>query len=657
MAHNTVWGLDIGNSAIKAVKMMRFGNDARIVDFDIIDIHGGEEEGNRTERVKSALQTLCTNHAFGDDPVYLSLPGDQCLFREFQLPPGSEQKVEELVDYEAKQQIPFPLDQVEMGWERYDDPGGGVGVELIVVRKNIVEEVLALTDEFKLQVQGITVSPVAQVNFVQYEFQPQGISLILDAGYKGTDFVVMQGNYIYARTIPIGGREITRSLEGKFKVPYDKAEELKKNIAQSKQADKILNVIEPTLRQLGAEIQRTIGFYKSRSKGQRIAQGYLMGHTFRLPRMAETLAGQIREAPMTVVEGMQRIQLDRNVNPQVFSNEFPTMAVAIGLGVQGLGLSALKVNLLPKSRIRQMAVGKKKIWGVISAAAIILAVVAAYFGASQERNASKLLKENVDAAVKEAKQFEGEVEAAKKSMPGGQSIAEVEQRLRQWSRIPRDRGRMLQLFNTMVNLKDEQGRQMFGTESKVYLTALYVSRVPFTFEAGALQPLNPALSGSRREMLRASVAQRGANSIYAVLNDCPDPNNLLNNLPDVPINVVISGECESANLYTVLQNLEKALKKVEGVTGVWTDDRRPNAGTWREVVPKLDGDGKVHAEGGGEAKAIEHPFAIFHVTVRYNPVADPDTPVPSAAPAVPAAKAENKATGKTPAKATDKKKK
>lgn len=625
MAHNTVWGLDIGNSAIKAVKMMRFGNDARIVDFDIIDIHGGEEEGNRTERVKAALQTLCTNHAFGDDPVYLSLPGDQCLFREFQLPPGSEQKVEELVDYEAKQQIPFPLDQVEMGWERYDDPGGGVGVELIVVRKNIVEEVLALTDEFKLQVQGITVSPVAQVNFVQYEFQPQGISLILDAGYKGTDFVVMQGKYIYARTIPIGGREITRSLEGKFKVPYDKAEELKKNIAQSKQADKILNVIEPTLRQLGAEIQRTIGFYKSRSKGQRVAQGYLMGHTFRLPRMAETLAGQIREAPMTVVEGMQRIQIDRNVNPQVFSNEFPTMAVAIGLGVQGLGLSALKVNLLPKSRIRQMAVGKKKVWGVVSAAAVIVAVVAAYFGASQDRNASKDLKEKVDVAVNEAKKFEKQVEEAKKPIP------EMETRLKQWARIPHDRGRMVRIFSQMVNLKDEQNRPLFGVDTKVHLTGTYVSRVPFTYEAGSLQPANPALSGQRREMLRASPAQRGPSSIYAVLNDCPDPNGLLNNMPDVPINVVISGECDPVQIYTVLQNVKNALKKIEGVSDV-TDDRKDKAGSWREVVPKLDGEGKVHQEGGGEAKPpVDHPYGVFHISLRYNPPDDPDVPVPSVA--------------------------
>ena len=85
MAHSTVWGLDIGNSAIKAVKMERSGTEARILDFDIIDIQGGDE-ADRAVRVQAALGTLCTNHAFGRDAVYLSLPGDLCLFRDFQLP-------------------------------------------------------------------------------------------------------------------------------------------------------------------------------------------------------------------------------------------------------------------------------------------------------------------------------------------------------------------------------------------------------------------------------------------------------------------------------------------------------------------------------------------------------------------------------------------
>src|SRR5439155_9321443 len=120
-----------------------------------------------------------------------------------------------------------------------------------------------------LNVRGITASPLSLFNFIQYEFRPDNTTLILDAGAKGTDFVVMNKRQIYFRSIQIAGREITRVLENKFKVPYDKAESLKKNIEKSPQMDQILTVIEPTLRNLGADVQRTIGFYKAKSRGQR----------------------------------------------------------------------------------------------------------------------------------------------------------------------------------------------------------------------------------------------------------------------------------------------------------------------------------------------------------------------------------------------------
>src|SRR5688572_20570956 len=103
MAANTVWGVDIGNSAIKAVKMNKVGNACKIIDFDIIDIAYSEDDKDRPARVQAALSNLTSSHKFGNDPVYLAVPGNICLHREFQLPPGSEAKLAELVQYEAKQ--------------------------------------------------------------------------------------------------------------------------------------------------------------------------------------------------------------------------------------------------------------------------------------------------------------------------------------------------------------------------------------------------------------------------------------------------------------------------------------------------------------------------------------------------------------------------
>src|SRR5437764_1216841 len=116
MAATAVWGLDIGNSAIKAIKMVRTDSDeCKIVDFDIIDMTEASDEEKETPlpRIEAAMKTLTTNHKFGTDPVYIAVAGGMCLQREFQMPPGSESKLEDLILYEVKQQIPFPIDQVE----------------------------------------------------------------------------------------------------------------------------------------------------------------------------------------------------------------------------------------------------------------------------------------------------------------------------------------------------------------------------------------------------------------------------------------------------------------------------------------------------------------------------------------------------------------
>ncbi|MCZ7646689.1 MAG: pilus assembly protein PilM [Planctomycetota bacterium] len=652
MAHSTVWGLDIGNSAVKAVKMVTAGGEAVIVDFDIIDIYGGDEESERAVRVQAALRTLTTNHEFGNDPVYLSLPGDLCLFKEFQLPPGtSEAKVNDLVQYEAKQQIPFPLEQVEMGWERYDEPSGtGIGVELIAVRKTIIQEILQLTDQFNLNVQGITVAPMSLFNFVYYEFKPQGPALILDAGYKGTDFVVMHGRHIYSRTIPIAGREITRALENKFKVPFEKAEDLKKNIEQSKQADKILGVIEPTLRQLSAEIQRTIGFYKSRARGAKLAQCYLLGHTFRLPRMAENLAKQVREAPCSLVEGVNKIQLDRVINPGVFANEFPTMAVAIGLGLQGLGLSELRVNLLPQERKTEIAVGQKKIWGILSAAAILVALGMSWSHANREREQLAEAKKEAEAQAESVKEFEGKLNEALKSP---EPLAGLEARVHRLSRIARDRGRMVQIFDRISGLKDAAGQPFFGPAKKAFLTNLYVSREPFTLGGEELKAIEDRFTNNRKDLVKNSQNFAGANGLYAQLAKAANVRDVDPELrADIPILVVLSGETHG--MQDVLPELVQALKTAfpDEIKDVRQDLYKRDL-KYREQPVEYDWDGRALPEKAPRSEN-QVPFTAFHLIFTWSPKDDPDI-APAVAKAPPAAAKTGAKTGASkpaPAKKT-----
>ncbi len=635
MALPTVWGLDIGNSAIKAVKMTRSESECKIVDFDIIDLPepAEGEEKDSLVRVEAAMKTLITNHRFGSDPVYIAVPGNLCLQKEFQLPPGSETKLKDLVTYEVKQQIPTPIEQLEWNWERYEDPNG-VGISMFAVRKTDIQDLMMMLERLGLNVSGIVPASVALFNFINYEFKPDSTTLVLDAGSKSTDFVVLNKRQIFSRPIQIAGREITRALENKFKVSFEKAEELKKNISQSPQAKQILGVIDPTLRQLGSEIQKTVGFYKSKAKGQRLNQCYLLGHTFRLPGMAETLQALVREAPFALVEGLQKIKLDYTVNADVWNNEFPTMAVAIGLGIQGLDVSELKLNLLPESKRINTSLQQLKVWAAASAALIVATVCFTYVHASgtEEKYTRKL--EDVTKVEEDVGKFARDETAATADLPQREML------LKRLSRIGHDRGKVLGALTQLANLKKD-GKPVFGPDSdnKLWLTGLYISRQPLSkvSDVKAAAGGGAAGAGTSDFQMRVIATQdlTGSSSIYnKAMAGGQDPKMLPTELrPDVPMLVVIDGEYlqDPPKGGAPVSNLENVLKGLAPIK-----DLRAN--NWQDIGAKYAESPMIYTYEGALAKALpppkaEAPYATFHLPMRWNDPSDPDLDPTEAPPA------------------------
>ena len=87
-----------------------------------------DPEADRVELVRNALQELLSRHALHEDKVILSVPGQSGLTKYSKLPPIEAKKIPDIVQYEARQQIPFPLDQVVWDWQRL--PGGHGGSRL-----------------------------------------------------------------------------------------------------------------------------------------------------------------------------------------------------------------------------------------------------------------------------------------------------------------------------------------------------------------------------------------------------------------------------------------------------------------------------------------------------------------------------------------------
>src|SRR5690554_6230968 len=101
------WGIDIGNGALKAVKLARENGQLVVADFEYIEHEQvlSNAGDNRDSLVQSALANFVERHSVKGAAIAISVSGQQSFARFIKLPPVDEKKIPEIVRFEAIQQI------------------------------------------------------------------------------------------------------------------------------------------------------------------------------------------------------------------------------------------------------------------------------------------------------------------------------------------------------------------------------------------------------------------------------------------------------------------------------------------------------------------------------------------------------------------------
>lgn len=426
--HPVAWGLDIGHSSIKAVKISRGVDGATILAYAIEPIATGENT-DREDAVVKALEMLATREEMGNAPVVASLSGRQIFSRTINIPVINPKKVDKMVELEARQQIPGNFDEVE--WSYHLSPaadGASNDVAIFAAKRELIDELVKKCKRVGINLVGVSVSSLALYNFVRYDQEfPDGETIvILDVGAENTDLVLYQGETLWMRTLAVSGNDITKAFMKKFRVSFEEAETLKRQIAESRQADKIFKVIEGSINELTSEVQRSLGFYKQQNPNAKLENVVISGNTFRLPNLPQFLADRLRFAVITL-EDVERIQLSPMVERDHFLSDLPSLGVAVGTALQGTGLAKANVNLLP-SDVRLQRILKTKRWAAITALSLIFIAIAANY-----LIVSKIISDNVDNTRSIKTLFETNTEQEKdaravlsKVGPLGQTLASFE---------------------------------------------------------------------------------------------------------------------------------------------------------------------------------------------------------------------------------------
>jgi len=378
-----VWAIDIGNNSLKALRLSAEGGAVAVVGFENIQ-HGkiltgsGVKPAERDELVALSLRQLVNQQNLGKDDIIVSVPSQNSFSRFVKLPPVEKKRIPEIVRFEAAQQIPFDINDVQWDWQLMtEEESTETTVGIFAIKNEIVTSCMEDFSRENLQVGYVQMASMALYNYVLYD-RPDLVrsnsqaTVIINIGAENTDLVVATKSTVWQRCIPMGGNAFTRAIADTFKLSFEKAEKLKRTAPMSKYARQILQAMKPVFTDLASEIQRSLGFYNSSNPNTKLSKIIAMGGGTKMRGLLKYLQ-QTLQIPIERPDSFKRLALSPEVSAPKFHESVCDFGVVYGLALQGLGLGRIESNLLPKTIARSMA-WKNKSRYFVAASLILLAV-------------------------------------------------------------------------------------------------------------------------------------------------------------------------------------------------------------------------------------------------------------------------------------------
>jgi len=382
-----VWGIDIGDASLKAVKLKRVGNQIVLLDFQVIryDELTGESGARREGVTGDALAAL---HAagLGRDHCLVSIAPQAIFSRFISLPPVDKRRVPEIVLYEARQQIPFSLNEVIWAYQAVRKefiPGEEIEIGLFAVKRDVVDAYIGELTPIAKQLHGIQVAPLALYNFFRHDVTFEKPTVVMDIGAQSTDLLIIDGDKFWLRNLPIAGNSFTAVLEKRLNIPREDAQKLKHAVSESRHRRKLLDVLRPVMRDLVGEVQRSIGYYKSLSHEVKFEEIVVVGEGYRLFGLDRFLAERLQYKISPIHQLNNLIFQGDPDRVKELGQTLPTLGVAIGLALQGLGQGSVSIDLLPDDFVVDRELHHKRFSGLIAAALVCGAVGCFYVQGSR----------------------------------------------------------------------------------------------------------------------------------------------------------------------------------------------------------------------------------------------------------------------------------
>ena len=336
------------------------GGDLLLKRYEIVDLDGDPSvDVSRLPQLKLALKELVTKLKIKGQKVWCSIPGHPVFSRFVKLPPVKADKLAQIVEFEARQNVPWQLDEVSWDYEIVEKSDlGEIEVVLAAMKSEPLNEMHQEVVDSGVKVVGMDVGPLALYNAFRYSYPDMDEpALIVDMGARSTNLVFIDGERFFTRNLLVGGAAVTNAIAKEFGVPFAEAERQKQSQgfvalggAVEDHPDEGVNAMSKVMRnsmtRLHAEIMRTITFYRSQQGGSAPKRVFLAGGGSAAGYIAEFFTEKLK-LPVELFNGLRGVQTDRAVNADAAQVDAPALGELVGLALRGMGCCPCEIELIP----------------------------------------------------------------------------------------------------------------------------------------------------------------------------------------------------------------------------------------------------------------------------------------------------------------------
>jgi type IV pilus assembly protein PilM len=268
-----ILGLDIGTKSIKLafiekdIKSFNIKLDEAIIPF--------EREKLVYQNLSLLLKELIKKNEIPPyTPTIFSIGGESSFVRTVKLPPLSQEKIDKIVQFEVRQQIPVSLADLFWDYVLIKEEGKRLSSLIVASKKSLINERLRNIKEANLKAVAVSCDIISIFNIL-YQFQTVSSFLIVDIGSHNTNLILYNQKGIYARSLPLGSNTLTLKISQKLNISIEEAEKIKLNPLGRREEIKI--IAQEFLEDLNEHINNSIDFYKSQIEKLKIEKIVLAG--------------------------------------------------------------------------------------------------------------------------------------------------------------------------------------------------------------------------------------------------------------------------------------------------------------------------------------------------------------------------------------------